>query len=90
MRQRFLTRQIHRAIAIVMSGALLVLPGGADLDLRAVQVCSGAEDEGPDPRPEIEHHVLGPGVLGVVRVQGHDEGVSYPSWGLPRYGNDDW
>jgi hypothetical protein len=41
-----------------------------------VQVCSGVEDEGPDPRPEIEHHMLGPGVLGMVRVVGHDDGVS--------------
>ena len=48
------------------------------------------EDEGPDPRPEIEHHVLGPGVRGVMVVPGHDEGVSYPSCGEPRYGKSDW
>ena len=49
---------------------------------------AGVEDECPDARPDVEHHVLGPGVLGVMVVRAHDEGVSYPSWGEPRYGND--
>jgi hypothetical protein len=48
------------------------------------------ENEGPDARSVIEHHVLGPGVCGVVVRAGHDEGVSYPSWGVPRYGKVGW
>jgi hypothetical protein len=48
------------------------------------------ENERPDPRPEVEHDVLGPGVLRVMVVRGHDEGVSKPSWGVPRYGNAAW
>ena len=59
-------------------------------NLDAVHLCSGVEDECPDARPEIEHHVLGPGVLRMVVVRGHDDGVSYPSWGVPRYGNVAW
>jgi hypothetical protein len=55
-----------------------------------VQIRAGVEDERPDARPEVEHHVLGPDVRGVMVVRGHDEGVSYPSWGVPRYGNDAW
>ena len=66
--------------------AFVVESGGADLDLRAVQVRTGVEDEGPDARPEVEHHVLGPSVGGVV-VRVHDDGVLKPSWGVPRYGN---
>jgi len=34
------------------------------------------EDERSDARPEVEHHVLGPGVRGVVVVVAHDDGVS--------------
>ena len=79
-----------RPLVDLLVGALVVAPRGADLDLRAVQVRAGAENERSDARPDVEHHVLGPGVLGVMVVRDHDEGVSYPSWGVPRYGNDAW
>src|SRR5262249_12105323 len=79
-----------RPLVDLLVGALGVPPGGADLDLHAVQVRSGVEDERSDARPEIQHHVLGPSVRGVVVVVAHDDGVSYPSWGVPRYGNVDW
>jgi hypothetical protein len=58
--------------------ALVVEPGRADLDLHPVQIRARVEDERSDARPELEHHVLGPGVLGVMVVR-HDEGVWYPS-----------
>jgi hypothetical protein len=58
---------------------LAVVPRGADLDLHAMQVRARVEDERSDARPEVEHHVLGPGVLGVVVIRGHDEGVENPS-----------
>ena len=79
-----------RPLVDLLVGAFVVAPRGADLDLRAVQVRAGVEDEGPDARPEVEHHVLGPGVGGVVVVVAHDDGVSYPSCGVPRYGNVAW
>jgi hypothetical protein len=41
-----------------------------------VQVRTGVEDEGPDARAEVEHHVLGPDVRRVVVIPRHDEGVS--------------
>jgi hypothetical protein len=76
----------NRPLVDQLVGTLFVLPSRADFDLDTVQVRSGVENQGPDARPQVEHHVLGPGVVGVVVVR-HDEGVSKPSWGEPRYGN---
>jgi hypothetical protein len=55
---------------------LAVPAGGADLDLHTVQVRVGVQDESPDARPEVEHHMLGPSVRRVVVVVAHDKGVS--------------
>jgi hypothetical protein len=79
-----------RPLVDLLVRALGVAPLLADLDLHAVQLPAGVKDEGPDARPEVEHHVLGPSVGGVVVRTGHDEGVSYPSCGVPRYGNVAW
>jgi hypothetical protein len=84
----------HAALKHLLVGAAVIVTGGADLHLDPVQVGVGVDDQGPEPIADVQDDVLRMRPVRVAVVDAAHpvgpDGVSNPSWGVPRYGKVAW